>query len=86
LLLSVPTDLLDPQVGDLVMDIIVNKWSFDLKDLNNHLAQTYKPALMRQEVRKWIKAVTRIYWPTGLLYRRLNRLHDQLLLQNSGKL
>lgn len=85
LLLFVPTDLLDRRSRDLVTDIVVHHWSCDLKDLNHHLAQTYKPDLMRQEVRKLVKALTKVYWPAGLMLRRLIQLHDQLLSQESGR-
>jgi hypothetical protein len=82
LLLCVPGDLLDAQTRSSTVKIITDQWSYDLKELDNQLSQTYKPTLMHREVRAWIKALTKIYWPAEDLFRRLNHMHDKLLFQN----
>lgn len=78
LLLFIPDDVQNKEMRTTIVHVVCDLWGLVLSDLDNQIAQTFKPRLLKNKVPSIIKLMTNLYLPARRTNSQIINAHRKM--------
>ena len=83
LLFFIPDDVHNKEMRSTIVHVVCDLWGLSLSDLDNQIAQTFKPRLLKNKVPSTIKLITNLYLPARRTNNQIINVHRKMLSKYS---